>query len=71
MLSHEDRAAGGPFLETGRSPVELGSCKMFRAFHRYTSPELRLDFREESDSDMEELLLEDEVDEDGEDADTD
>lgn len=71
MLSHEDRAAGGPFLETGRSPVELGSCKMFRVFHRYTSPELRLDFREETDSDMEELLLEDKVDEDGEDADTD
>lgn len=71
MLSHEDRAAGGPFLETGRSPVELGSRKMFRAFHRYTFPEPRLDFREELDSDMEKLLLEDKVDEDGEDADTD
>lgn len=70
VLSHEDRAAGGLFLETGRSPVEhervraAGSGTMFRVFHRYTSPELRLDFREESDSDTEELLPEDEVDDD-------
>ncbi|KAL7400181.1 hypothetical protein ABVT39_007886 [Epinephelus coioides] len=47
-----------------------GSCNMFRALRRHTAPELRLHFEEESDSDLQELLVEDEDDADGA-ADTD
>ncbi|XP_044058417.1 uncharacterized protein LOC122878942 [Siniperca chuatsi] len=48
-----------------------GSCHMLRAFHCHTGPELRLHFGEESDSDLEELLVEDEDDGGGEGTDTD
>lgn len=42
-----------------------GSCNMFRALRRHTAPELRLHFGEESDSDLQELLVEDEDDGEG------
>lgn len=48
-----------------------GSCYRFRAFHRCTAPELRLQLGEESDSDLEELLVEDEDDDGDEGAHTD
>ena len=89
MSPHKERVAGRPFLGTRLSPDGLcgsdtsqrvregedrtpGSSNMFRALRRHTAPELRLHFGEESD--LQELLFEDEDDGEGEDegaADTD
>lgn len=79
MMPHKNRVVGRPLLETRLTPCELsasdisqsnrahGSCDMFRVFRRHTAPELKIYFGEESDSDLEELVNED----DDEHADTD
>ncbi|KAG8001769.1 hypothetical protein GBF38_011959 [Nibea albiflora] len=81
MMPHKNRVVGRPLLETRRTPFELpasdisqnnrahGSCDVLRVFRRHTAPDLKIYFGEESDSDLEELLA-DEDDED-EHADTD
>lgn len=72
------KVVGRPFSEARLSPPELlasdtsqtdratGSSNMFSTFRRHIAPEMRLHFGEESDTDLEELLAEDEVDGGGE-----
>lgn len=75
MMPHKNRVVGRPLLETRLTTFELpasdisqsgrahGSCDMFRAFRRHTAPELKIYFGEESDSDLEELLVDEDDDE--------
>lgn len=72
------KVVGRPFSEARLSPPELlasdtsqrnratGSGNMFSTFRHHIAPEIRLHFGEESDTDLEELLAEDEVDGGGE-----
>ncbi len=73
-LPHKDRIVERPLLETRLSPLELpssgtnqrkrapGSCNMLKTLHCCTVSDLGVYFGKESDSDLEELLVGDEVD---------
>lgn len=70
MLPHKEKVVGRRFLspyellcsDTSRGDRATCSFNMFKTFHHYITPEMRLHFGEETDHDLEELLAEDEVD---------